>query len=468
MSDAAAFCAALESASTAPEILAALARACWHNAHAGKRCPDEAIPTEPALCAWLKHCPEAARREARERLVAMYGAHVSGWSWLTITARYAGEASEDSGPDGTADTLPLALGVMASAEAVGLTFTDCGTVHRAWLALPEADRPKHPLAPFVAAWQEQPREVEPERRKDSRILPRIEPGAEHPERKAGMLFGGLHEGRRVEAPELPLFPAIAPAKRVPLLDLVDEAGVPVMTRGRGAPLVARLFVRTLASVKVADRGLATVRLAVTLRELIAGLFPTGGWRVGRDWPKLRHALLHARDYAIHDGRGRWFPVALRYLPDQPKLDDLVVLDVAFPPGSATGPTIDLPAMDQLSVQSAARWRAYIAAHSLAWRPGITRVPVPRAAGRYGWSRDPTHYPILTLDDRRRFAFGAGDSKHRTRTEIDAAYRDLPGLVILDKRASDPKTGEVGWRIVPANSPVAHDDDEESRACNRGK
>ena len=147
------------------------------------------------------------------------------------------------------------------------------------------------------------------------------------------------------------------------------AGVPVMAQGRGAPLPMRLFVRALASVRPADRELATARLALKVRELRDGLFPNG-WRIGQHWPVLRDALLHARDYAIHDGRGRWWPLALRSMPDAPGLDDLVVLDVAFPPGSKAGPSIDLPAMDRLSVDSASPWRAYIAAHSVAWQPGL--------------------------------------------------------------------------------------------------
>ena len=130
--------------------------------------------------------------------------------------------------------------------------------------------------------------------------------------------------------------------------------------------------------------------------------------------------MHARDYAIHDGAGRWFPVALRRIPDSPQLDDMIVLDIAFPPGSHSGPPVALPDMDRLSVESAPRWRAYIAAQSVAWLPGKTLVPVPRTS-RFVWTRNLAAYPVLTLPDRQRFAFGLGDRKHRTRAEIDAAF-----------------------------------------------
>ena len=274
-----------------------------------------------------------------------------------------------------------------------------------------------------------------------------------------MLFGGLHEGRRIERPELPLWPEVAPTKRVPLLDLVDAAGLPVMARGPGVPLPLRLFVRALTAVRPEHRGLSTVRIAPTLRELRNGLWPNG-WRVGQHWPELRKALIHARDYAIHDGCGRWFPVALRYMPDAPALDDVIVLDIAFPDRSRSGPPVALPDMDRLSVESAPRWRAYIAAHSVAWRPGITRVRAPKAGNRILWTRNRMAYPVLTLEDRRRLAFGAGDRKHRTRKAIDDAFRDLPGLVVVSEREVHPGTGEVGWLVLPEAAALAVGDGEK--------
>ena len=104
-------------------------------------------------------------------------------------------------------------------------------------------------------------------------------------------------------------------------------------------------------------------------------------------------------------------------------------------------------MDSLSVESAARWRAYIGASVLAWQPGITRVPA-RRGGRFGWTRNRNAYPILTVEDRRRLAFGAGDLKHRTRAEIDAAFRNLPDLVVVSENESRDATGEIGWMVLP--------------------
>ena len=322
-------------------------------------------------------------------------------------------------------------------------------------------RHRHPLrhagltdeCALIRAWRERPQPVEPDRRADKRILPTIKVIETRPERRAGMLFGGVHDGRRVTdvALELPLWPDTPAAKRVPLLDIVDLAGVPVMAKGRGAPLPNRLFLRALASIAPEDRRREIARLALTVREFRNGLFPRG-WERRRDWPRLRHALLHVRDYAIHDGRGRWFPLSLRYLPDEPALDDIIVLDVAYPPQSYSGAPVDLPEMDALSVESAPRWRAYIGAHSVVWIPGRTRVPHPQS-GQYVWATDPDAYPVLTIDDRRRLAFGLDlvNKQHRSHREINDKFRDLPGLAVLTEQAVDPRSGEVGWRVMPTDA-----------------
>ena len=239
-----------------------------------------------------------------------------------------------------------------------------------------------------------------------------------PERQRGMLFGGLVDDRPREV-DLPLFPELETKRhRVPLLEIVDATGVPLRNRGKGAPLEARLLVRGgLLMIRPEDRGRQFVRIAVTVGELLDGLYPTAGRtrdrpRIAQNWPKIEAALRTARDFTVTDETGgRWFPMALRRLPAErpdgaaPELADLVVIDLAPPPGAGTGPTIDLPALDDMGLRSGPAWYAYIAARSLVWQPGTTRRPVPKRGGAWGWSRDPEHYPVLTLADLRRFAFG---------------------------------------------------------------
>lgn len=448
---------ALIAARDGPAILAALARVEWRRAHPGEDCPADAIPSEGDLCAWLPECPEETAAQAGARIDAMAAfspGEPSGWRWTVYTPQPE-IAVTDLATDRVIEGPAL---VAARPEPPG--FATFAAVHSHWVAmggLPDP-RPPHPLACILAAWQGMPAVVNPEQRQDRRILPTVRASGQEsrPERQRGMLFGGLLDGRSEGSPELPLFEAAPVRKSVAILDIADAAGVPVMARGRGAPLSARLFVRAGLSVAPRDRRRQSVRIALTVRELRDGLFPNG-WNGLRDWRKVETALMGARDYTIRlpDG-GRWFMLALRRLPPEygaglPSLDDEVVLDIAFPPGASDGPPIDLPTQDALSVESAPRWRAYIAAHALSWKPGRTRRPMPDHGNRFGWSRDPADYPILTAEDRRRLAFGEADRKHRTASEIDAAWRDLPGIVLAAEKAVDPQTGEVGWRIIPTEA-----------------
>ena len=66
----------------------------------------------------------------------------------------------------------------------------------------------------------------------------------------------------------------------------------------------------------------------------------------------------------------WLPFRLAGgIGDGAELHDVVLIDVELPPGSAHGPVIDRSELAGLGVDSAPRFRAYIAAHSVAWFPG---------------------------------------------------------------------------------------------------
>lgn len=334
-------------------------------------------------------------------------------------------------------------------------------LHDVWKATPEADRGPHPIEGLLKGYRDRPDRVAIERRRDKRIFPvaRITEG--RPERKRGQLFAGM--GERHDVPGLPLFDEPAQPKRVPLLDVVDAAGVPIRAAAQGAALEARLFVHAALAVRQQDYRRECVRMAVTVRELREGLFPNR-WSAGRDWPRLKAALKAARDYWIvmPDG-GQWSLLALRELPAEnakglPDLDAHVTLDLAMPPGVASGPEIDLAHLQQLSVEDAGRFRAYIAAHAVNWLPGRTRRPAPKAGqGQHRWSADPQDYPVLTESDRRRLAFGASDTKHRTKAEIAGKWQDVEGLTLVAEKAVDPRTGEVGYRYMPKEAVGKSDD-----------
>ena len=313
-------------------------------------------------------------------------------------------------------------------------------------------------APEVGEEAQTPHEVLPESRLDP-ILPAVVTVQEHPAREAGRLaFGGIVEGRELPPAQLPLLPA-AEGPRVPLLELSDWRGIPTMARGRGAPLDLRLAVAACLLMPHASRA-SRGRLTVTVRELRDFLFPNG-WERRRDWPRTRDALYRANNYVIPGPfllGGRvvrdWLPFKLwGGASEDAGLEDLVVIEVQLPPGSAHGPVIDRRELARLGVHSAPRFRAYIAAHSVSWRPGRTRVVVPRSGGRRAWSADATSYPILTAKDRRRLAFGDDDKGHRTRAQQDAAWEDLPGVEILTRQAATPD-GQGGWLIVPEEAAAA--------------
>ena len=450
--DQAALSAARHEALTAAEILTVEARIAWANNHGGEGCPEHRIPDQETLVEWVREgfmypgFLDVVKESDQllQRCCGLGGEFPEKRHDIAFWGSFY--------PPGKPPDLTAFIPTHGEHPGDGRVLT-VSQLHRRWLELP--GQGKHPLAPLIEAWQEHaPVQVTPETRKDKRLLAVLPPT---PERKRGMLFGGLTNERR--DPQLPLFPDLAQPirKSVAILDLADASGVPVMSKGRGAPLPLRLFIRAGLSVKPQDRRHSSCRFAVTVEELKDGLFPNG-WRARRDWPRIKQALNEASDYTFTDaGGGRCKMLALWRLPFDknghglPDLKDHVVLEIAFPEGMTTGPEVDLPALGKLSVESGARFRAYIAAMSLDWKPGLTRRPVPGSSERYGWSRKLADYPVLTRADRRRLAFGEKDQGNRTRKQVDAPWRDLPEMVVISEDAVDLKTGERGWRIVPAEA-----------------
>lgn len=454
----------LRSAKTAPAILAGLAARAWADAGNAGACPPQSVPSVRDLARLedrptLRESCYAAKLRIFEVLEprARPGEPV-GAGYLAVPLDWLVEyGGELPWVDPSKSKITPQLRALESAltkraaNPAGLVKI----IHAAWSRAIEREASlPHPLAMIVEAWQNPPVDVDPQRRKDKRILPVITPTWQQ-ERESGrmVLFAGLTDGRTVP-PSLPLFPEVRERASVPILDLVDAAGVPIRSRGRGAALPQRFAIRSLVALRPQDRQHKSARLAMTLRDMRDGLYPNG-WNRGRHWPQLRAALMEAGKYGILLPGARagshvtWFPWAVRQLPseDSPSLDDVVVIDLALPEGSATGPLIHLPTLDQLGVESSPRYRAYIAALTVAWEPGVTRVPLADS-DQWAWSGDIEAYPILTQEDRRRLAFGMTDRGNRNKAAIDAAFEDLPGVVVLDRQAVDRKTGAIGWRVVP--------------------
>ena len=463
------------------KIMTDIARAMWAKNNPGKECPPDRIPQdERAVIEWVtttKEQPEAAMMEYVRRLTDIYGGKVArapcddrvelydaGFHALYLATLVALGAPTDPAPVESSADVPEAwynmermtrtVLLMAGPTPPSITLLD---IYRTVCATPDA---KHPHAPLIEAWQRFAIRVH-ETRVDRRIMPVLKVNGPSPERERGMRFGGLVDDRPRTA-ELSLFPELEPTRhRVSLLEIVDRTGVPIRSQGKGAPLEARLLVRGgLLMIRPEDRHLEIVRIAVSVEELLDGLWPPHRDKRGniarnasRNWKKLRTALYQARDWTVPDaGGGRWFPMALRRLPagaaaGMPALDDLVVIDLSPVPGARTGATVDLPWLDRMGMTSGPKWRAYIAARSLIWVPGTTRRPVPKTKPRiYGWSRNPNDYPVLTISDMRRLAFGDQDKGNRTKAAIKAAWMVLPD--VTTEEATDPRTGVRGWRLTP--------------------
>lgn len=296
-----------------------------------------------------------------------------------------------------------------------------------------------------------PRPTKSETRPDP-LLPVVRTVKEAPEREAARLaFGGLVEAGEDPGVQLTMFPS-TPGPVVPLLDMADMRGGPIMARGRGAPLDLRLLVGACLSTPHGIRE-ARARLAVTVRELRDFCFPNG-WKRARDWPAIRAALWRAHTYMI-PGAFEWGGVQVHgWVPfrlvggagEGAALDDVVLIDIELPPGSANGPMIRRGQLARLGVESAPRFRAYIAAHSVAW-VGPTRMPHPKNRRHFVWTGVAGRYHVLTDADRRRLAFGKDDRRNRTRADQDAAWRELPGVEILNESASSDRG--PGWIVVPS-------------------
>ena len=398
---------ALSDANTPAAIVREAARATWAKAHDGAECPDNRLPSPEALAEWLPECsPEA---KAGDLLSEMYG-RTAYWDRVRMDGSLT--------PAAFIEEIELRPGAMAVPDGDGgfrpITLAGIEEVHADWLDLPDP-RPRHPLAPLVADWQEHaPVTVKPDRR------------------PSGILPASLHTAHRQHAEHLPLaldvqtpmgaaageqalLPGLepAPSALVPVLPLAlyDLAGGAMQTRGRGAPVAQRLFFEVLMSVGRLDRTPGrTARVESTYRELVAWLWPN---LRGRTWDRRRHlpalyrALLELDGMRIEWERQLWRLVGVTALPTAAtRPDDPAVFRVEHLPGSERGPMIDREALRRFGTVSAPAWRAYLRLAYL-WdrakadnggrRIYATRPAVKRA--RDGVLLDRTGRPVVRKDGR---------------------------------------------------------------------
>ena len=185
-------------------------------------------------------------------------------------------------------------------------------------------------------------------------------------------------------------------------------------------------------------------MAPSVRDMRDALWPNG-WERRHDWPRLRQALRESRDRFIPlPGGAEWWPMVATYLLGKDAhLDATMVLAVTVPLGAAAGTPIDTRRLAQLRPHSGGAYRAYIAVHSLAWQPGVTRVKT--RGGHTVWTGNVTRHPILTRQDRRDIVFGVGDTSSRTHAQMDEPFDVLAVLsTFLATKQIDSFHGPATW------------------------
>ena len=478
----------LSTAKTAAEILEAVSRFAWYEAHQNKDCPPDCIPTAAALAAWLPECPEATAAEAGELLEAILpmgdrslSGYVTSWRWERV----------QTGPD------THYLAAIGGGDMHGLPPIPASLVHQIWLEVLRSgrlrsglavrlqeDRKKHPLAPLVKAWLKWPKRVEADRRAQA-ILPLSLKNAFLFNPKHDRLPEGLSEALTgMQEPAqglLPFMPdrtinGLVPVLPIRLYDLATRGQPPSR---RGAPLAQRMFFETLLSVGRLDRVPGqTARLDVKLRDLVAWLWPKG-WQRNRDLPKLRRALIELHNMRVDYRRMEWALVLVTRLPHAgTSLDDEIGFRVEHLPGSERGPLIDRAALRNLGLVSAPAWRSFLRLAYLwdaanlknkgrriyATRPEVERDPAGQILGRDG-------QPLRRRDGRPiadwRHGAQTGEIERNPRADLvpDLGPDDLIRLA-FDEDAARKNTSAFRMRLQRARQAIRTLEDQGLIAVER--
>ena len=331
---------------------------------------DDDIPSETDLDRAFDPYSEAGRK-ANECLCALWPAPfpaVSSPHWATwIPAGSFGLAGlEEWG------LYAMRLGIDDDGGQKGEVL-NIEAVHAAWLSIPEADRPRHPLAPLVREWFNRPANRDPFDLRSRASVPRlhrIEPG------EAAQLpaFPGSNLPEPGRQLDLPGFGPTVEGCPSWLLWLFDAAGGESMKQGRGAPLAMRLFVGALLHVAVPDRTGNWVALRFPtlrrheadwpvpgVRSVETWLHPEAWGNFRRDWTLLPAALDSMRErlcYVPVPGVGSMAMVFPSVIPRAP-CDPMVEFTVRIPASAAHGARADWQLLCRYGAVSAPLYRAYL-------------------------------------------------------------------------------------------------------------
>ena len=237
---------------------------------------DGQPPNQEELAEWFRDCDPETLAETERRLENLWGldpgrVRVIAWAFGgLVTWR-----------DGVEFHAPAA-DLLAEAKA--------------------ADRP-NPLAALLKAWKNRPVEVQPNLRPDRILATRLaQVDRSHP--RAGRLLKlfspAAHRRGQLVLPGFGDPDAKGPALPLALYGLGD----PKFSRGggRGAPLALRLFVEAVLAAPYERRGGQPIAMNITLRELLARLYPGRRPSPAEYWPRLM-AAVEALD--LMDARIPW-------------------------------------------------------------------------------------------------------------------------------------------------------------------
>ena len=439
----------------AEEILAEVARATWYDTHGGADCPAYGIPTMAEHAEWLN------KNYTTRAVSTVYG---PAFVWDAHQSKLI-DAS------GMCGFVPLGPD-RAKTHTVAIVPSDCGDrltvtvgiadVHSDWLSMPEATRPRHPLAPLLTAWQARTRPGTPFRPRKRASVPRLH---RVPDDEAMQLF-------KTEPPQGQIALTFGRDFEVVdscvswLLEMYAQAGSSKVGDKRSLAWSFRIVIGALVNLAQADRDGHSRDLTFTVDEIVDWLELAKGGRWpnrARDYPRLADALDELQSYRVTVGKLRFWLASAYGIPAVYEKDAPCVLTVRTPPSAATGMSIDWPRFRVEAAASALRGRGYLSLMALLDRSArrghpITRlIPAPaldvdgKPQRRKGGAIVRTgelipnpaanFAPLLPERDIARF-LGMGDSRmarHRARRTITDFAKGPNAIIDLEPV---PK----GWRV----------------------
>ena len=470
----------LEDARTASEILCALARSEFANAHNGAVCPAECFPGPETMVESLMEYPSGPHQDEANELLSELLGFPARWGSEWPTLLYArskplhqpgeavsiGEAAgvqfpEEYEPDDVVKGLVPCIWVAESRDGGNVSGLEIPLTHvyLLWLraraaALAAGKQPQRcPFAPLVEQWQRRKlpssglaqhfelilaRSVGyVEQNAPAYFLARFQPAA-HRMASGQLLFGFEDEGER--GPTLPAN--------------VWALGLDSKQSGAVVSLALRIWVACILHTPLEARhGSYPVEIGrqgddpLTLRKFLAWLYP--GKRMPRPneyWSRIMDArdVVHAAEVIYADASGVLWGrqvVRLDTPVTRPPLDHRWPVVTHFPPGDGTGPRIVFERLQYWSVRDPAAYRALI---NLAYRWHVEGKRLMPVKGGNHWLRlrDPKVYDRMTDADATAICYPPGFGTARVAQRIKDAYATLEKLV----KAGDAVS--VEGRLLP--------------------